>query len=86
VKSYFFELGKKLKRGGGFVVQFLEEAAGDRNVDAPEDAGGEPSISWSVWQFVELARICGITFVEVRTQLVTESALWHWVYFRREST
>jgi SAM-dependent methyltransferase len=84
VRNYFLELTKKLKRRGGFVVQFLEEVAGDRNDDAPEDSGGEPSISWSVWQLVELARASGLTFVEVRTQLATESALWHWAHFRKD--
>jgi SAM-dependent methyltransferase len=84
VRNYFVELGKKLAPGGGFVVQFLDEPGVDYGrTDAPENSGGEPSISWSPWQLVELSRKADLTLVEIRTQLVTEAALWHWAYFRK---
>jgi SAM-dependent methyltransferase len=85
VRNYFVELGKKLTPGGGFVVQFLDEPGVDYGrTDAPEKSGGEPSISWSPWQLVELSRKAGLTLVEIRTQLVTDTALWHWAYYRKE--
>jgi SAM-dependent methyltransferase len=85
VRNYFVELGSKLVIGGGFVVQFLDEAAADyESTDAPERGGGEPSISWSHWQVVELSRAARLTLVEIRTQLVTDTALWHWAYFRKD--
>ena len=84
VRDYFLELGKKLKPGGGFVVQFVDEAGVDYSkTDAPEREGWEPSVSWSCWQLVELARHANLKFMEVRTQLVTEAALWHWAYFTK---
>jgi SAM-dependent methyltransferase len=85
VRNYFIELGRKLTPGGGFVVQFLDEPGVDyKRTDAPENSGGEPSISWSPWQLVELSRAAGLKLVEIRTQLVTEAALWHWAYFLKE--
>jgi cyclopropane fatty-acyl-phospholipid synthase-like methyltransferase len=82
VRNYFVELGRKLNPGGGFVVQFLDEPGVDyRSTDAPENSGGEPSISWSSWQLVDLSRTAGLKLVEIRTHLVTEAALWHWAYF-----
>jgi cyclopropane fatty-acyl-phospholipid synthase-like methyltransferase len=87
VRNYFVELSKKLSPGGGFVIQFLDEPNVDyRKTDAPTDTGGEPSISWSPWQLVELSRAANLKFVEIRTQLVTEAALWHWAYFRKENS
>jgi SAM-dependent methyltransferase len=84
VRSYFVELGNKLTPGGGFVVQFLDEASVDYGgTDAPEKTGGEPSISWSPWQLVELSRAAELKLVEIRTQPVTDAALWHWAYFQR---
>jgi SAM-dependent methyltransferase len=84
VRSYFVELRNKLTPGGGFVVQFLDEASVDyKGTDAPEKTGGEPSISWSPWQLVELSRAAELKLVEIRTQLVTDAALWHWAYFQR---
>lgn len=86
VRNYFVELGNKLIPGGGFVIQFLDEASVDyRATDAPEKSGGEPSISWSSWQLVELSRAAKLTLVEIRTQLVTDNALWHWAYFRKDA-
>ena len=85
VRNYFIELGRKLSPGGAFVVQFLDEPNVDyQRTDALDASGGEPSISWSPWQLVELSRAAGLKFVEVRTQLVTEHALWHWVFFQKE--
>jgi SAM-dependent methyltransferase len=85
VRNYFVELGRKLTLGGGFVVQFLDVNTADYDSsDAPEHGGGEPSVSWSHWQLVELAHVGGLKLVEIRTQLVTDVALWHWVYFRKE--
>jgi SAM-dependent methyltransferase len=85
VRNYFIELGRKLTIGGSFVVQFLDERNVDySSTDAPEGSGGEPSISWSHWQLVELARTAGLKVVEIRTLLVTDAALWHWVHFRKE--
>ena len=86
VRNYYLELGRKLRQGGGIVVQFLDEPGVNyRETDAPERGGGEPSISWSPWQLVELSRHANLKFVEVRTQLVTDAALWHWAYFRKEA-
>lgn len=85
VRNYFIELGRKLTAGGGFVVQFLDVNTADyEGTDAPEHGGGEPSVSWSHWQLVGLADLAGLKLVEIRTQLVTDVALWHWVYFRKE--
>jgi SAM-dependent methyltransferase len=85
VRNYFAELGRKLVPGGGVVVQFLDVETDDYNAsDAPVAGGGEPSVHWSPWQLVELSRAAGLKFVEIRTQLVTDVALWHWVYFRKE--
>jgi SAM-dependent methyltransferase len=85
VRNYFVELARKLAPGGGFVVQFLNVETEDyRASDAPVEGGGEPSVHWSPWQLVELSRLAGLKFVEIRTQLVTDVALWHWVYFRKE--
>ena len=85
VRHYFVELGRKLNTGGGFVVQFLDENGADYDsTDAPEYGGGEASISWSHWQLVKLADLAGLKLVEIRTLLVTDAALWHWVYFRKE--
>jgi SAM-dependent methyltransferase len=85
VRNYFVELGRKLVPGGGFVVQFLDVETDDYNAsDAPVESGGEPSVHWSPWQIVELSRTAGLKFVEIRTQLVTDVALWHWVYLRKE--
>jgi cyclopropane fatty-acyl-phospholipid synthase-like methyltransferase len=84
VRNYFIELGNKLNTDGAFVVQFLDEPNVDyTSTDAPEKGGGEPSISWSPWQLVELSRQAGLKIVEIRTHLVTEAALWHWVYFKK---
>jgi len=84
VRNYFVELGNKLVPGGGFVVQFLDEASVNYGAtDAPEKSGGEPSISWSPWQLVELSRAAKLNLVEIRTQLVTDTALWHWAYLRK---
>jgi SAM-dependent methyltransferase len=84
VRNYFVELGSKLTPGGGFVVQFLDEASVDYGAtDAPEKTGGEPSISWSPWQLVELSRTAKLKLIEIRTQLVTDAALWHWAYFQK---
>ena len=85
VRNYFVLLGNKLSPRGGFVVQFLDESNVDyANTDASDESGGEPSISWSSWQLVGLAREANLTFVEIRKQLVTEAALWHWIYFRKD--
>lgn len=85
VRNYFIELTRKLNIGGSFVVQFLDERDVDyQNTDAPIASGGEPSISWSHWQLVELARVAGLKVVGFRTFLVTDAALWHWVHFRKE--
>ena len=86
VRNYFVELGNKLIPGGSFVVQFLDEASVDyRATDAPENTGGEPSISWSPWQIVELSRVAKLKLIEIRTELVTDAALWHWAYFRKDA-
>jgi len=85
VRNYFIELARKLVPGGGFVVQFLDIDADDyKTSDAPVEVGGEPSVHWSSWQIVELSRAAGLKFIEIRTQLVTDAALWHWAYLRKE--
>lgn len=83
VRNYFLELGRKLVPGGGFVVQFLDVDGSD-NSDAPIHGGGEPSVTWSPWQIVDLSRFAELKLVEIRTQLVTDLALWHWAYFRKD--
>jgi hypothetical protein len=85
-RNYFIELGRKLVPQDGLVIQFLDEASVDyRTTDAPERFGGEPSINWSPWQLVELSRAAKLNLVEIRTQLVTDAALWHWAYFRKDA-
>lgn len=86
VHNYFTQLRRKLLPGGSFVVQFLDVEIPDYSAsDASIQGGGEPSVSWSPWQLVELSRAAGLKFVEIRTQLVTDVALWHWVHFRKET-
>lgn len=82
VKNYFLELGKKLNKGGHFIVQFLDEEEGSYSIDAP-DQTVEPSVSWSPWQLVNLAKDSGLKFELIRTQLATDKALWHWVHFMK---
>lgn len=84
VRNYFLELGKKLNPGGHVIVQFLDTDDGSYHADAPNQTV-EPSISWSPWQLVQLARYSGLKFETIRTQLVTEKALWHWVHFTKLS-
>jgi hypothetical protein len=81
VMDYFSSLGEKLKPGGGFVVQFLEELNVD-NFDA-ELRKYEPSVSWTLRQLAHLSMDAKLDFIDVHTQLVTPTALWHWVYFRK---
>jgi SAM-dependent methyltransferase len=83
VRDYFSGLGVKLRPGGAFVVQFLEELfEGVAERDA-ELAPVEPSVSWTTAQIVELSRSGSLTFVEARSFLVTPTALWHWAYFTK---
>jgi cyclopropane fatty-acyl-phospholipid synthase-like methyltransferase len=83
VQDYFSSLADKLKPGGAFVVQFLEELfEGVDTVDA-ELKKYEPSISWTIRQLVQLSAAAKLDFIDVHTQLVTPTALWHWAYFRK---
>ena len=83
VLDYFSNLAGKLKPGGGFVVQFVEELFdGADELDA-ELKKYEPSISWTLRQLAQLSMAAKLDFVDVHSQLVTPTALWHWVYFRR---
>jgi len=86
VRHYFVELARKLKDGGGCVVQFLQESVwrDDRmDHDAPTDQAIEPSVSWTAWQLVHLARQAKLEVHEIRTVLATPDALWHWAIFRK---
>jgi SAM-dependent methyltransferase len=84
VRDYFTKLGRKLCQSGSFVVQFLEELLeGVESADA-ELRDYEPSVSWTVTQLEQLARLSNLTFREVRTYKVTETALWHWVWFSND--
>lgn len=83
VRNYFLELSKKLNTQGCFIVQFLDVEKANYEADAP-DQSVEPSISWSLWQLVELARYSGLNFKWVKSYLATEKALWHWVYFVKD--
>jgi len=78
VRDYFRSLGEKLAPDGVVLVQFLEELfEGVDRADA-ELRPYEPSISWTVAQIVQLASDTKLRFVEVRSYLVTPTALWHW--------
>lgn len=85
VRSYFSTLSAKLRPGGCFVVQFLENM--DTHEDAPDIPEGveEPSVSWTVRQLAELADHAGVVFQEVRSLRVAARTLWHWAYFVREA-
>ena len=81
VRAYFTQLGRKLSPSGCFVVQFLEELfEGVERADA-ELRAYEPSVSWTSHQIAELSRSAGLTYKEVRSSLVTPTALWHWAHF-----
>ena len=80
-RGYFQNLGGKLSPSGSFVVQFLEELyPGVEQADA-ELRAYEPSVSWTSYQIAELSRAAGLQYKEVRTNLVTPTALWHWAHF-----
>jgi hypothetical protein len=65
------------------VVQFLEELFdGVEHADA-ELRAYEPSISWNARQITQLAQSADLRLVEIRTSLVTPTALWHWSHIRR---
>jgi cyclopropane fatty-acyl-phospholipid synthase-like methyltransferase len=84
VRDYFTTLGGKMKSGGSFVVQFLEELyEGVEGRDA-ELTKHEPSISWTLRQLVELSASAKLKFGEIHSLLVTPTALWHWVHFIKE--
>lgn len=85
VRDYFKSLGEKLKAGGGFVVQFLEEQFDGVELADAQLEVVEPSISWTKRQLVELSEVSGLELVSVRTEQVTPTALWHWTYFRKEA-
>jgi SAM-dependent methyltransferase len=79
VRDYFRTLGSKLTPSGRMLVQFVEDF-----LSTDEDAqlrAYEPSISWTSRQLLELAQDAGVRFIEVRTQQVTPTALWHWGLF-----
>jgi len=85
VREYFATLGSKLRPGGCFVVQFLENM--DANEDDPEIPDGveEPSVSWTVRQLAGLADQSSLKFEQVRSLRVAPRMLWHWAYFVRET-
>ena len=80
-RAYFENPGRKLSPSGSFVVQFLEELyPGVEDADA-ELRAYEPSVSWTSYQIAELSRSVGLQYREVRSNLVTPTALWHWAHF-----
>lgn len=83
VRDYFRNLGRKLKPNGVFVVQFLEELFDDVAQADAELRAYEPSISWTARQITELAQHADLRLVEIRTSLVTPTALWHWTHLSR---
>ena len=84
VRDYFATLGAKLRPGGCFVVQFLENMDSDEGSPDIPDGVEEPSVSWTVRQLAGLADHAGLAFTEVRSIRVAARTLWHWAYFVRE--
>lgn len=83
VEDYFRSLARKLSPRGVFIVQFLEEMVDGVDCRDAEMRTYEPSVSWTNRQLFELAKKSGLVFREIRTDQVTETALFHWVYFSR---
>jgi len=81
VRDYFRGLQGKLKPGGHFLVQFVEDfLAYDTDAQAIDY---EPSINWTPRQILELSEGVGLDFLEVRSRKVTPTALWHWAFLRK---
>jgi SAM-dependent methyltransferase len=81
VRDYFRTLGRKLSSKGNVLVQFLEELYDGVDKSDAELRAYEPSVSWTIPQLVELSRDAELPLIEVRSQLVTPTAIWHWAYF-----
>ncbi len=86
VEDYFATLGQSLAENGVFVVQFLEELYDGVEARDAEDRVYEPSISWSVGQLAKLSLDSGLSFKEVRTQMLGPNTLWHWAFFMKMPT
>lgn len=86
VEQYFLILSAKLKPAGAFIVQFIEDLAGEEGSQAIPSDVGEPSVSWTCRQLVGLADKSGLIVNEVRTIRVAEQTLWHWIYFEKPAT
>lgn len=82
VRDYFSGLGRKLKPGGFFVVQFFEYPPGGSTADAGDEIV-EPSVSWSVDQLTELCRAAGLAEVRVKTMELVPNIIWHFLYCER---
>lgn len=77
-RRYLGVLGAKLTHSGRMVIQVCE----DFLVAPDNDAGSEvyePSVSYSVRQVVEMARPLGLKLEGARSEMATDTALWHWV-------
>jgi cyclopropane fatty-acyl-phospholipid synthase-like methyltransferase len=82
VVKYLKDLGRALAREGKMVIQFAEELGKDPNNDA-ELRVYEPMVNWTIPQLVALTRYTGLRLEEVRTTLITETALWHWAFISK---
>jgi SAM-dependent methyltransferase len=82
VVKYLKHLGRLLTREGKMVIQFVEELGKDPNNDA-ELRVYEPMVNWTIPQLVALTRCTGLRLEEVRTILITETALWHWTFISK---
>jgi cyclopropane fatty-acyl-phospholipid synthase-like methyltransferase len=83
VRDYFVRLRDKLKPGGSFIVQFLEDVIPENRQDDAQLKVYEPSVSWTIPELVALSKEADLDFAEIRTLLVTPIAVWHWVHFVR---
>lgn len=82
VVDYFYRLGAMLVPEGRMVVQFVEEIGKDTRNDA-ELRVYEPMVNWTTQQLLLLTQLAHLKLEEIRTVLVTETALWHWAYVSR---
>jgi cyclopropane fatty-acyl-phospholipid synthase-like methyltransferase len=83
VRDYMRSLGTKLTPTGKMVIQFLEELGTDPDADA-ELRVYEPSVSWTLPRLLELAQFAGLNLREIRSNLATPTAFWHWAFFERQ--
>jgi cyclopropane fatty-acyl-phospholipid synthase-like methyltransferase len=83
VVDYFRTLGEKLSSDGAFLIQFFEGKPGTYLEHDAELKVYEPSVTWTVWDLVELSNRSGLRLDCVKTTLVNATSLWHWALFTK---